>query len=85
MQILTLIVQLALMALLVSCDRQQSAPDVDPMLGLECFENHRATLPPGTQYEGRNGPRFLDSRLSVICPHILRPDHAATGHITLPS
>jgi cyclophilin family peptidyl-prolyl cis-trans isomerase len=35
--------------------------------------------------EFRNGPRFLDSRLSVICPHILRPDHAATGHITLPS
>ena len=35
--------------------------------------------------EFRNGPRFLDSRLSVICPHIQRPDHAATGHITLPS
>jgi transposase len=33
----------------------------------------------------RNGPRILDSRLSVFCPHILRPDHAATGHITLPS
>jgi hypothetical protein len=52
MRILTLIVQLALTALLVSCDQQQSATDVDPMLGLECFENHRATLPPGTQYEG---------------------------------
>ena len=35
-------------------------------------------------WEARNGPRFLDSRLSVICPHILRPDHAATGHIILP-
>jgi hypothetical protein len=33
----------------------------------------------------RNGPRNLDSRLSVFCPHNLWPDHAATGHITLPS
>ncbi len=33
----------------------------------------------------RNGPRILDSRLSVFCPPILRPDHAATGHSTLPS
>jgi hypothetical protein len=33
----------------------------------------------------RNGPRILDSRLSVFCPHIMRPDHAATGHITLPA
>jgi len=33
----------------------------------------------------RNGPRILDSRLSVFCPHILRPDHAATGHTSLPS
>ena len=33
----------------------------------------------------RNGPRILDSRLSVFCPHIMRPDHAATGHITRPS
>ena len=24
----------------------------DPMLGLECFENHRASLAPGAQYEG---------------------------------
>ena len=35
--------------------------------------------------ELRNGPRFLDSRLSVFCPHILRPDHAATGHVSLSS
>jgi integrase len=33
----------------------------------------------------RNGPRILDSRLSVFCPHILWPDHAAAGHSTLPS
>jgi len=36
-------------------------------------------------YEDRNGPRFLDSCLSVICPHMQRPDYAATGHITFPS
>ncbi|MGB5180042.1 MAG: hypothetical protein WBP44_15105 [Gammaproteobacteria bacterium] len=50
MRILTLIVQLALTAFLVSCDQRHAAPDVDPKLGLECFELHR--LPPGTQYEG---------------------------------
>ena len=52
MRILTLIVQLALAALLSSCDQQHSSPDIDPRLGLECFESHRASLAPGTQYEG---------------------------------
>ncbi len=33
----------------------------------------------------RNGPRILDSCLSVFCPHIMWPDHAAIGHVTLPS
>ena len=33
----------------------------------------------------RNGPLFLDSRLSVFCPYMQRPDHAATGHVTRPS
>ena len=33
----------------------------------------------------RNGPQFLDSRLSVFCPHMRWPDHAATGHIPLPT
>ena len=37
-------------ALLISCDQQHSALDVDPKLGIECFDSHR--LPPGTQYEG---------------------------------
>jgi len=44
------IVFLAVTALLCSCDQQNSVSDVDPTLGLECFESHR--LPPGTQYEG---------------------------------
>jgi hypothetical protein len=52
MRILTTIIYIALTALLVSCDQQHSASDIDPKLGLECFESHRASLPPGTQYEG---------------------------------
>lgn len=50
MRILTTILQLALTTLLLSCDQRQSASDVNPKLGRECFEIHR--LPPGTQYEG---------------------------------
>ena len=53
---------LALLApLLLSCDQQHSVPDLDPKVGLECFENHRTSLPPGTQYEGVDevaGDRF---------------------------
>jgi len=52
MRIFIAVLQLVLTALLVSCDQQHSVPDVDPKLGLECFESHRASLPPGTQYEG---------------------------------
>ena len=50
MRILTSVVQLSLIGLLSACDQQNSSSDIDPMLGLECFESHR--LPPGTQYEG---------------------------------
>jgi len=50
MRIHTTIVQCALIGLLSSCDRQHSASNADPKLGLECFESYR--LPPGTQYEG---------------------------------
>jgi len=52
MRILATIAYLALTTFLFACDQQNSAPDVDPMLGLECFESHSASLPPGTQYEG---------------------------------
>jgi len=38
--------------LLWSCDADKPVPDVDPQVGRECFELHRAKLPPGTQYEG---------------------------------
>jgi hypothetical protein len=52
MRIITAIVQLALAALLASCHQQESTSDIDPGLGRECFESQRASLPPGTQYEG---------------------------------
>ncbi len=52
MRILTTIGCLALMALLFACDQQHSASGVDSMLGVECFESHRASLTPGAQYEG---------------------------------
>jgi hypothetical protein len=51
MRILNPIIAL-LAPLLLSCDQQHSAPDLDPKAGLECFEDHRTSLPPGTQYEG---------------------------------
>jgi hypothetical protein len=63
MRILTTIIQLALTALLVSCDQQHSASNIDPKLGLECFENHRASLPPGTQYEGIE--KIAENRLKI--------------------
>ena len=61
MRILTTIVFLALTVLLFSCDQRNSASDVDPRLGLECFESHR--LPPGTQYEGIE--KLADNVLSI--------------------
>ena len=63
MRILTTIAYLAVTALLVSCDQQHPAPDIDPKLGLECFENHRASLPPGTQYEGIE--KLAENRLTI--------------------
>ncbi|HUT40960.1 MAG TPA: hypothetical protein VM011_06410 [Gammaproteobacteria bacterium] len=38
--------------LLVACEEQKPAAAIDPMTGVECFEAYRASLPPGTQYEG---------------------------------
>ncbi len=52
MRTFTAIVYITLAVLLASCDQRQPASDIDPELGLACFENHRASLPPGTQYEG---------------------------------
>jgi hypothetical protein len=63
MRTLTTIVQLALTVFLFSCDQQHSAPDIDPKLGLECFESHRASLQPGAQYEGIE--KLAENRLSI--------------------
>lgn len=63
MRILTTIFLLVLTALLCSCDQQQAAPDIDPRLGLECFESRRASLPPGTQYEGIE--KLAENRLTI--------------------
>ena len=63
MRILTVIVQLALTAFIVSCDQQHSAADIDPMLGVECFESHRTSFPPGTQYEGIE--KLADNTLTI--------------------
>ena len=63
MRILATIVFLAVSALLSSCDQQHSATDVDPKLGLECFESYRASFPPGTQYEGIE--KLADDRLTI--------------------
>ena len=52
MRILSATFQLAVTALLLACGQQNTASAVDPKLGQECFEGHRAALPPGTQYEG---------------------------------
>ena len=63
MRIFTAIGYIALGALLSACDQRQAASDVDPMLGLECFESHRASLPPGTQYEGID--QVAEDRISI--------------------
>jgi len=81
MRILTTIVYLAVTALLFACDQQHSASDVDPKLGLECFESHRASLPPGTQYEGieelagnRLAIRIMNGVDVVTLECVLTPD-----------
>jgi hypothetical protein len=47
-----LITLLLTTTVLLSCGQQQSATDVDPLLGRACFDAHVANLPPGSQYEG---------------------------------
>ena len=63
MRILTAIVSFTLTALLISCDQRHSAPDINPSLGLECFESHSASLLPGTQYEGIE--KLAEDRLTI--------------------
>jgi hypothetical protein len=63
MRILLVTIQLALAAFLISCDQQDSAIGIDPGMGLECYESHRASLPPGTQYEGIE--KVAENRLTI--------------------
>jgi hypothetical protein len=55
MRALNRVVLPALTAFVIACDQHDAVPDVDPMLGVGCFESHRASLQPGTQYEGIEG------------------------------
>lgn len=63
MQMLATVAYIALTALLFACDQQHPASNVDPRLGFECFESHRTSLTPGTQYEGIE--RLADDRLTI--------------------
>jgi hypothetical protein len=47
----------------VSCGQQQTATDVDPQLGRDCFNEYLAFLPPGSQYEGIE--RADEERLTI--------------------
>ena len=67
MRIFTSIFFLTVAALLYACEQQQnSTPDIDPKLGLECFESYRASLPPGTQYEGIENLAGLRLRIRIM-------------------
>ncbi len=63
MRSLTAIAYIALTVCLSSCDQHQAVSNIDPKLGLECFETHRGSLPPGTQYEGIK--KRTDDRLTI--------------------
>jgi len=63
MRTTTVIAYITLAVLLASCDQRHPAADIDPELGLACFESHRSSLPPGTQYEGID--KLDDNRLTI--------------------
>ena len=63
MRIITTIIYITLTVLLVSCDQQNSTSDIDPKLGLECFESYRASLTSGAQYEGIE--KLADNGLTI--------------------
>lgn len=49
---ITTVFACATTALLLACDQHSASSAIDPEVGSACFEAHRFTLPPGTQYEG---------------------------------
>jgi hypothetical protein len=77
MRILTTIAYPALTVVLFSCGQQHSASDIDPRLGLECFESHRAVLPPGTQYEGIE--KLAENRLTIKIMNGVKVETIACG------
>ena len=52
MRIITAITYLPLTTLLIACGQQNAAPDIDPVVGRACFDQHQMSLQQGTQYEG---------------------------------
>jgi hypothetical protein len=63
MRIPTVITYFILALSLQSCDQQPPVSGVDQELGRACFESQRASLPPGTQYEGV--AKITDNNLSI--------------------
>lgn len=63
MRIFTMIGYFVLATLLSACDQQQPTPDIDPKMGRECFESLRASIPPGTQYEGID--QVAENRITI--------------------
>jgi hypothetical protein len=57
------ILYIALAACLLSCEQQNPVADIDPRMGRDCFESQRASLPPGTQYEGID--KLVGNRITI--------------------
>jgi hypothetical protein len=80
------VVCLVPVALLSSCDTGNKVSEAELALGAGCFERHRASLAPGTQYEGVEGVtdnqitiRIMDGLnvVTIDCP--LNPDGTLQG------
>ena len=63
MRILSASFYIVLPAFLSSCEQPDAVSGIDPKLGRECFESHRASLPAGTQYEGIK--ELAEDRLTI--------------------
>jgi hypothetical protein len=63
MRFIATVVCLVPVALLSSCDTGNKVSEADLALGAQCFERHRASLAPGTQYEGVEG--VTDDQVSI--------------------
>jgi hypothetical protein len=86
MRFIATVVSLVPVALLSSCDAGNKVSEAELALGAECFERHRASLAPGTQYEGVEDVtdnqitiRIMDGLnvVTIDCP--LNPDGTLQG------